>query len=103
MVEYLSINNERYEMILIRYGPVNIGMTVRLPVDDVDRPKLGHTYIFGVVMELKDGFYRIGTKAGRLGQYYTRNQFDPCENSFPNTETTFRAAVGADSIVGTQG
>ena len=46
---------------LIRYGPVNIGMTVRLPVDDVDRPKLGHTHIFGVVMELKDGFYRIGT------------------------------------------
>ena len=43
-------------------------MTVRLPVDDVDRPKLGHTHIFGVVMELKDGFYRIGTKAGRLGK-----------------------------------
>ena len=96
-------------MILIRYGPVNIGVIVRLPVDDVDRPKLGHTHIFGVVMELKDGFYRIGTKAGRLAQFYTRNQFDPCENSFlspddvPNIETTFRAAVGADSIVGTQG
>ena len=59
-------------------------------------------------MEVDNGFYKIGTKKGILPQKFTRNQIDPCENEFitveqvPNVATSFRAAVGADSMTGTQ-
>jgi hypothetical protein len=84
-------------------------MTVRLQIDDVDRPKLGHPNVFGVVMEENDGFYSIVTKSGLLPQKFTRNQFVPCENQFlsvvdvPEKETSLRKAVGDDSTTGTQG
>ena len=53
---------------LFRFGPVNIGTTVRLPIDAVDRPKTGHLSLLGVVMSTDDGFYQIGTKNGVLQQ-----------------------------------
>lgn len=94
---------------LFRYAPIEIGKTVRLPIDSVDRPKIGHPNLLGVVMEIDNGLYKIGTKSGVLPQRYTRNQLEPSENEFialeevPNSSTSFRAAVGADSITGTQG
>ena len=60
-------------------------------------------------MEVDNDFYKIGTKSGVLPQRFTRNQIEPCDNNFilleevPDTETSFRAAVGADSVTGTQG
>jgi len=92
-----------------RFGHVDVGTTVRIPVSDVDRPKLGHTHIFGVVREESEGFYSLGTKAGILPQKFFRNQFEPCENNFlstndvPDAECPFRAAVGKESVTGTQG
>ena len=78
-------------------------------MDDVDRPKLGHNNLFGVVMDVKEGLYKIGTKAGVLPQSFTRNQFEPADNDFlqienvPDKETTMRAAVGNESLTGVQG
>uniref|UniRef100_A0A914CSJ4 Integrase catalytic domain-containing protein n=1 Tax=Acrobeloides nanus TaxID=290746 RepID=A0A914CSJ4_9BILA len=92
-----------------RFAPVEVGNTIRLPIDDVDRPKLGHSNMFGVVLAVGEGFYKIGTKSGILPQLFTRNQFEPCENSFfsagevPQQETSFRSAVGGDSLFGKQG
>ncbi|CAJ0950147.1 unnamed protein product, partial [Mesorhabditis belari] len=92
-----------------RFGPVGVGMTVRLPIDVVDRPKIGHSSLFGVVLSLEEGLYQIGTKNGVLQQKLTRNQFEPANNNFlsaddvPSQNTTFRAAIGAESLSGTQG
>ncbi|CAJ0914300.1 unnamed protein product, partial [Mesorhabditis belari] len=50
----------------------------------------------------------IGTKNGILQQKLTRNQFEPANNNFitaeevPHVETSFRAAVGAESLTGSQ-
>lgn len=51
-----------------RFGPIDVGTTVRLPIDAVDRPKIGHSSLFGVVMSQDEGFYQIGTTNGILGQ-----------------------------------
>jgi hypothetical protein len=59
-------------------------------------------------MEADNGFYKIGTKNAVLPQLFTRNQLEPCDNDFisfedmPDVETSFRAAVGADSVTGAQ-
>ncbi|CAJ0914660.1 unnamed protein product, partial [Mesorhabditis belari] len=91
-----------------RFGAVEVGQTVRLPIDAVDRPKIDHSTLFGVVMEENQGFYQIGTTNGILQQKLTRNQFEPANNNFlsfkevPQVESTFRAAVGSQSLTGTQ-
>ena len=75
----------------------------------MNRPKLGHNNLFGVVMDVNEGLYKIGTKAGVLPQRFTRNQFEPADNDFlqienvPDKETTMRAAVGEESLTGVQG
>uniref|UniRef100_A0A914CPU3 Polyprotein n=1 Tax=Acrobeloides nanus TaxID=290746 RepID=A0A914CPU3_9BILA len=54
-------------------------------------------------MEADNGFYKIGTKNDVLPQLFTRNQLEPFDNDFiscedmPDVETSFSAAVGADS------
>ena len=85
-------------------------MSVRLPVDPVDRPKLGHPHVMGVVLDINDrNQYLIGTRSGRLPHRYSRNQFEPCDNEFiqsyevPDRDVSFREAVGAESLNGTQG
>ncbi|CAJ0934668.1 unnamed protein product, partial [Mesorhabditis belari] len=69
-----------------RFGAVEVGQTVRLPIDAVDRPKIGHSTLFGVVMEENQGFYQIGTANGILQQRLTRNQFEPANNNFLSFE-----------------
>ncbi|CAJ0915791.1 unnamed protein product, partial [Mesorhabditis belari] len=69
-----------------RFGAVEVGQTVRLPIDAVDRPKIGHSTLFGVVMEENQGFYQIGTTNGILQQKLTRNQFEPANNNFLSFE-----------------
>ena len=85
-------------------------MSVRVPVEPVDRPKLGQPNLMAVVIDVNErGQYQLGTRAGRLPQRFSRNQLEPCENEFltaeevPNTEVSFRLAVGTDSLTGTQG
>ena len=92
------------------YAPINVGSSVRIPIDPVDRPKLGHHNLLAVVTEVtSEGLYKIGTKNGYFSQCFARNQLEPCENNFvavadvPGKEITFRSAVGAESMTGTQG
>ncbi|CAJ0947812.1 unnamed protein product, partial [Mesorhabditis belari] len=69
-----------------RFGAVEVGQTVRLPIDAVDRPKIGHSTPLGVVMEENQGFYQIGTTNGILQQKLTRNQFELANNNFLSFE-----------------
>ena len=49
-----------------RFGPVEEGTTVRIPIDQVDRGKTDPRNILAVVMENSgDGYYQLGTKAGK--------------------------------------
>ncbi|CAJ0947559.1 unnamed protein product, partial [Mesorhabditis belari] len=92
-----------------RFGPVEVGMTVRLPIDVVNRPKIGHASLFGLVLSSEEGLYQIGTKNEVLQQKLTQNQFEPANNNFlsaddvPSQNTTFRSAIGTESLSGTQG
>ena len=76
---------------------------------NVDRAKVDHRNVIGVVMEAEDGFYRLGTKQGMLPQLFTRNQFEKTASNFlhpdevPSTSTTLRSTAIAASIVGGQG
>ena len=86
------------------------GSSVRIPIDPVDRPKLGQPNLMAVILDVNEGGqYLIGTRAGRLPQRFARNQLEPCAGEFirpeevPEKEVTFRCAVGADSLTGTQG
>jgi hypothetical protein len=63
-----------------------------------------------VVKEVdENSLYVVGTSSGILPQRFSRNQLEPCKNNFlsidniPDKETSFRSAVGGDSITGTQG
>jgi hypothetical protein len=47
-----------------RYGVVEPGTTVRVPVDSVDRGKADPRNVLGVVMENNGGYYQIGTQSG---------------------------------------
>uniref|UniRef100_A0A914C3W1 Uncharacterized protein n=1 Tax=Acrobeloides nanus TaxID=290746 RepID=A0A914C3W1_9BILA len=91
-----------------RYALVKVGKTVCLPIDPVDRPKIGHVNLLAVVMKADNGFYKIGTKSGVLLQRFMRNQFGSCKNDFisledvPDLETSFRASVETDSVTETQ-
>jgi hypothetical protein len=83
---------------------------VRIAIDPVDRPKLGHHNLLAVITDVnEEGQYKMGTKTGTLPQRFSRNQFEPCSSQHlslddvPIGETSFRAAVGAESAVGIQG
>jgi hypothetical protein len=50
-----------------RHGIVEVGTTVRIPIDSVDRGKIDPRNLLGVVMERSDdGLYKIGTEQGRI-------------------------------------
>ncbi|KAI1696117.1 hypothetical protein Ddc_20699 [Ditylenchus destructor] len=92
-----------------RNAPISVGQNVLIAIPIFDRAKTDPRNLLGVVMEEEDGFYRIGTKYGILGQKYSRNQIEPSSSQFitmesvPENEISLRAAVGADSLSGGQG
>lgn len=47
-----------------RYGHVEVGANVRIPIDAVDRGKTDPRNVLGVVMENNGGYYKIGTQHG---------------------------------------
>ena len=47
-----------------RFGTVDVGTTVRVPIDSVDRGKTDPRNVLGVVMENNNGYYKIGTPHG---------------------------------------
>jgi hypothetical protein len=47
-----------------RFGNVDVGTTMRVPIDSVDRGKTDPRNVLGVVMENDNGYYKIGTQHG---------------------------------------
>lgn len=89
-----------------------VGMTVTVPIPDVDRCRGDHRNILAVITAIEDdGFYRLGTMHGMLKQLFSRNQFEICKNNFLSindvkidSEITLRGAVGRYNVLGnTQG
>ena len=88
--------------------PGTVGMTVRIPIPDVDRSRSDHRNVLAVIMSVEDGFYRLGTVNEVLKQLYNRNEFEVCKQNFLNlddvkkeTEITLRGAAGKNSVSGT--
>lgn len=94
-----------------KFKPAQVGLSVRIPVPDVDRSRTDHRNILGVIMSVEDDdFYRLGTLHGIIKQLFARNQFDICKQKFlavedvKDIEITLRSAVGCTSVSGnTQG
>ena len=84
----------------------NIGENVLLPIPEVDkRSPFDPQNIPGVVLSSTvDGFYQIGTSAGRLENHYTAGQFEPSLSFFlthedvPDKNVTLRAAILHSSL-----
>jgi hypothetical protein len=53
-----------------RFAVLKVGDNVRVPLPDVDRGKTDHRNIMGVIVEVKNGFYIVGTSAGNLFTTY---------------------------------
>jgi cytochrome c-type biogenesis protein CcmH/NrfG len=47
-----------------RYGTVEVGQTVRIPVEPMDRGKTDPRNVLAVVMNNTDGYYTLGTPSG---------------------------------------
>ena len=92
-----------------RFKAAEIRQNVRVPIPELDRGRAGHRNLIGVVLEVKDGFYKIGTKNCVLKSLYSRGQFDLCSEVFitaadvPETEVSVRQAATAASVGTGQG
>ena len=53
-----------------------LGDNVRVTIPKVDRGKLSPTHIFGVITEVSNNSYRIGTNKGTLDRKYSRCEFE---------------------------
>jgi len=86
---------------------ISPGMSVRVPVPQVDRAKSDQRNILAVIMEANGDTFKLGTKVGRLDSHYTANQFDPCQETFLNMNdvpldkiVSLREAAGLLSVGG---
>lgn len=93
-----------------KFPSVTKGVTIRVPIPDVDRGKGDLRNILAVVMDVtEDGFYKIGTANGVLKQLYARSQFTVCKKRLmsvedvPDQETGLRTAAAAQSCGSGQG
>jgi len=55
---------------------------VKVYVPEVDRGCTDHCNILGVVIKKNHDLYQVGTKYGMLEHFYSRNQLEPCKESF---------------------
>lgn len=92
-----------------RFKPGDVGSSVRVPIPEVDRGRTDHRNLIGVVMEITDGLYKIGTKHGSLKSLYSRGQFELCAENFlnmvevPDVEISLREAATSASVGTGQG
>ncbi|XP_043476064.1 uncharacterized protein LOC122507427 [Leptopilina heterotoma] len=87
-VENLSQQAEKMKNLSDKkFPPVEKGLTVLVPIPDVDKGRGDARNILALVMEVADdGFYRLGTRNGILKQLYSRSQFSPCRTKMLNIE-----------------
>lgn len=91
------------------HSEASVGITVRIPVPEVDRGR-GDRSILAVIMEkTSEGFFRLGTRNGQIKQLYSHSQFSVCEQELisieevPNIETSLRSVGTAQSTCTGQG
>jgi len=86
-----------------------VGQTVRLRIPNVDRGKADLPNILAVVLEEDEGFYSLGSLAGKLMYKYTCNEFEVCRSflikiaDVPDKNISLRKAVAELSLGGGQG
>ena len=92
-----------------KLNELSVGRNVIIPIPQFDRGPTDHRNIRGVVMEVNEFGYRIGTQAGTLSGYLSRNQFEEVSESsltsdmVPSAEISLREAVKRLSKTGGQG
>ncbi|XP_074040062.1 uncharacterized protein [Leptinotarsa decemlineata] len=93
-----------------KFPPVTKGVTIRVPIPDVDKGRGDLRNILAVVMDTtEDGFYKLGTANGVLKQLYAGSQFTVCTKSLvrvedvPDQETGLRTVATAQSTGSGQG
>ena len=66
-----------------KFQAPEVGMTVRVPILDVDRGKSDDRSILARVQRVTENdLYELGTKYGVLQQLYSRSQFTVCSEKF---------------------
>ena len=62
-----------------RFQAADVGDNVIIPIERPDKMNsLGQRNLMGVVMDVNEGNYTIGTRDGMLNNEYSRNQFQLC-------------------------
>ena len=93
-----------------KFCPANIGDNVVVPIERPDKmTSLGPRNMLGVVTDITEGSYTIGTRDGTVSTNYTRNQFDVCSSNIflqpssvpavtiPQTSAMRNASLGIDT------
>ena len=86
-----------------RLDPASVGVSVIVPVPDLDRGRGDHRNLKGVILSEAEGFYKIGTQFGILDSMYSRNQFSTASSlllevsAVPDNEITLREAARLSS------
>ena len=95
----------------MRFKKAEVGDTVMVPIPLVDRGRAEFTNAKAIVLEVDEsGSYKLGTRHRVLKQFYTRNQYTPCElqclsvNDVPQEiQISLREVAKADSMGEGQG
>ena len=96
--------NKMIERTNNKLNPVNIGDCVNVFVPSFDRGRGDPANLTGVVIDIKDGRYKIGTKGGIIENWLERNSFESIDyhglsgNEVPSTEMSIRALVRTLSV-----
>ena len=65
-----------------RYDPALVGDNPTIPIEIPDKMNsLSQQNVLGVIADVSDDLYTVGTKYGTLNITYTRNQFDLCSSN----------------------
>uniref|UniRef100_A0A914PYY8 Integrase catalytic domain-containing protein n=1 Tax=Panagrolaimus davidi TaxID=227884 RepID=A0A914PYY8_9BILA len=109
----VALNNQASTMLRRSenaFAPLAIGESVLLPVPDVDRGKVDHRNVVGVILQKQNNFYKVGTSSGILKDLFARNQLQPSRQQFlritdvPQIQiNSIRTAATEASVSGGQG
>lgn len=86
-----------------KFPPVNIGQTVLVKIPEVDRGRTAPRNVMGVVMNVTDNLYQLGTKSGIIQKMYARNEFQVANEQFlkvsdvPSKQVSLRTAAAVES------
>ncbi|KAI4463133.1 proteasome inhibitor [Holotrichia oblita] len=95
------------EVSLKKFKDVVVDSTVLVDVPKVDRGPLDGNNIVGIVLDIKNNLYQIGTSAGIIKDWLPRNALQIATTTFtetvPRTNLSLREIAGKLSLFGGQG